>query len=272
MIEPVRDDMSTFTPFLFLLLLTSCAPVPPRVPCDRCEEPDRFVHLLACEQAFNDDYPHPFRHPVRLTSDDWGILLNSVKTQRRSDRVILAGTAGFVSSAFLPEEVVYLSQTLSSAFAQAAPQDCVGFGLKTMISPTVWEVTTGVWFAGENDLYVVFHNYRAKTTVPSVWENLRNSPETSAGGIFYDFIPNDHQSVRQKGGRIRHLIKRDMLEMAIHHKSMLSTSAQSENQHTPESIPQSLRERLGILRQLYDEGLIPDEEYRMKVKELLGHF
>lgn len=259
-----------FTPVL--IFLTYCAPLPPRIPCSSCDEPDGFVYLSTCSQASDDLYPIPFRHPFRLTTDEWQVILNSLRMQSRPNRLILSGTEGPVLPAFLPEEVAYLSHALSSAFSHAAPEDCVVFGLRRPIHQSLWEVTTGVWFAGEEELHAVLTNYLEKTTVPGVWEDLKGSPLRSIGGVFYDFIPNDYQTVRQKGGRIRHILKKDILELAVHYKAMLGTSTQSVGDEKAESIPRSVQDRLRILKQLYDEGLIPDEEYRMKVKELLGRF
>ena len=262
---------STILP-LALLLLTFCAPLPPRIPCSSCDDPDRFVYLSPCNQASDELFPIPFRHPFRLTAEEWQTILNSLRMQSRPSRLLFPVTDGPVVSAFFPEEVAYLRDALPSAFSQASPNHCVIFGLKRLINSSLWEVTTGLWFTGDSELYTVLYNYREKTTVPGIWEDLKRNPLRSTGGVFYDFIPNDYQTVREKGGRVRRSLKKDILEIVVHYKALLNASGWSAGNHNSESIPRSIQEHLRTLKRLYDEGLIPDKEYRMKVKELLAPF
>lgn len=250
--------------------MTACS-TRPVIPCSRCDDPDKFVYLSVCRETSDELYPAPFQHPVRLTADDWRLILASLRVQARPNLYMLSATDGPILSAFLPEEIAYLSQALSSALAQADTEQCAVFGLDRSVNGNLREVTTGAVFVRENELHMVLPNYREKTTMPGRWEELKRMPLKPTGGVFYDFIPDDYQTVREKGGRIRHLLKRDILEIAVHYKAVLSLSEHVVGDPN-KPIQQTVREQLKILKQLYDDGLIPEQQYRTKIKELLDQF
>jgi hypothetical protein len=93
--------------------------------CGTCEEPGRFVRLQAYDsQAFLVNQGG-FSHPLYLSPKDWKPILASIRVY--ADLFFPIETTE--QPAFTPEEIDYLSMTLSRAFAKASSEQWVVFGL-----------------------------------------------------------------------------------------------------------------------------------------------
>ena len=105
-----------------------------------------------------------------------------------------------------------------------------------------------------------------------VWENPLSSQVN-----LYELSPGDHQTIIQdKEGKLR---KATGSELSIAYQSLLLAEPASApvlpNGSSSSPLPQSqskrlsMQERLKTLKQLRDEGLITEEEYRSKRSQLL---
>ena len=248
-----------------------------RIVCGECEDPDRFVRLQASSPGLQRDRRLNFSHPVTLRPEEWKIILSNLRVQRQGEPVIFFTLPkGAISNAWTPDEVDYLSRTLSLAFAQARPTEWVVFGLSRPGPPEVAEIATGGWFMEGAHLHLLLANYRYAVTAPNIrelaWENPLSSQVNS-----YELVPGDHQTIiQEKEGGLR---RPTGSEISIAYQALLlaeplSTSAlpggpssslfpQSQSEHL------TLEERLKILKRLRDQGLITEEEYRSKRSRLL---
>jgi hypothetical protein len=278
--------VAIFTGCLITSLVQGCAgPTHPpravcencRIVCGECESPDRFVRLQVSSPGFQRDHVPNFSHPVTLRPEEWKIILSNLRVQKQGEPVIFFTLPkGAISNAWTPDEVDYLSRTLSLAFAQARPTEWVVFGLSRPGPPEVAEIATGGWFMEGTHLHLFLANYRYAVTAPNVrelaWENPLSSQVNS-----YELVPGDHQTmIQEKEDELR---RPTGSEISIAYQALLlaeplSTSALSGG---PSSslLPQSqsehltLEERLKTLKRLRDQGLITEEEYRSKKSRLL---
>jgi hypothetical protein len=270
------------------LLVEACqtpAP-PPRIACGACENQDRMIGF---QTAPHQNGLQAFTHPFLLSSEDWKLILKSIRVQSQNKMFLLFTTKGTVEPAFTDDEIDYLSATLSRVFAKARPEERVVFALsrtRTSDITDITEVTSGGWFVNGQSLHFVLANYRYAVTMPAVRELLWQDPMWSQAGPFYDFAPGEYQTVLEEEGSPRRLLTSSLPSLSIEYKQLLlaesvsSPTAQKSpppgqlspppSQTSPSSL--SLEERLQILKRLRDQGLITDEEYRTKRQQILDRF
>jgi len=248
-----------------------------RIVCGECEGPDRFVRLQGPSPALQRDRISNFSHPVTLRPEEWRIILSNLRVQRQGEPVVLFTLPkGPISDAWLPDEVDYLSRTLSLAFAQAQPTEWVVFGLSRPGALDVSEIATGGWFVEGTHLHLLLANYRYAVTAPKIREMAWENPLSSQVNL-YELAPGNHQTVIQH--KEDGLLRTTGSEISIAYQSLLraeplSTSALSEGSSSlffPQSQSEhlSLEERLKVLKRLRDQGLITEEEYSSKRSRLL---
>ena len=248
-----------------------------RIVCGECEGQDRFVRLQGSPPALGQDRLPNFSHPVTLRTEDWKIILSSLRVQREGETVLLLSLPkGTISDAFTHDEIEYLSRTLRQAFAIAHPTEWVVFGLSRSREPEVSELTTGGWFMDGSDLHLFLANYRYAVTTPSIRELVWENPLSRQVNV-YELVPGAHQTVIQvqEGG----LLRASANELSIAYQPLLLTepvsqSALPDGSSSPlfrqgQSEQRSIEERLRVLKLLRDQGLITEEEYRSTRSRLL---
>jgi hypothetical protein len=245
--------------------------------CGECEEQDRFVRLQGSSPGLQRDRVPNFSHPVTLRPEEWKIILSNLRVQRQGEPVVLfALPKGPITDALTYDEIDYLSRTLSNAFAKAQPTEWVVFGLSRPRGPEVSEITTGGWFMEGSHLHLLLANYRYAVTAPNVRELVWENPLSSQVNV-YELVAGDHQTVihDKEAGLLRTTVN----ELSIAYQLLLldeplSTSALPNGSSSslllqPQSKHLSMEERLKTLKQLRDQGLITEEEYRSKRTRLL---
>ncbi len=243
-----------------------------RSACGQCEEPDRFVRLQDQSEVRHSAASRQFTHPFVLSPEEWTALLTALHVQRQAEGLLLP--------AFTAEEITYLSNTLSQAFAQAQPREMVVFGLSHLNAYNMTEVTTGGWFADGPSLHVVLANYRKVVTMPGTRQLLWQRPLRPDAGPHYDLVASTHQTIVQDFGVLPSLFSSVPSELSLTYQAILlrdpvETSAPRESPpHSSDMAPtpMSIEDRLRVLQRLYDQGLITDEEYRAKKQQILGQF
>jgi len=248
-----------------------------RMVCGECEGEDRFVRLQGPSPGLRRDRIPNFSHPITLSSEDWKIILSSLRVQRQGEPVLLFSLPkGPISDALRQDEVEYLSRTLSQAFAQAQPTEWVVFGLSRPGALDISEITTGGWFMEGSHLHLLLANYRYAVTAPSIRELVWENPLSSQINL-YELVPGDHQTVIQH--KEDGLLNAPVNEISIAYQPLLLAEPLSKATLPDGSSvtlsPQvqskqfSMEERLKALKRLRDQGLITEEEYRSKRNQLL---
>ena len=162
---------------------------PATIVCGTCEEPGRFVRLQACEsQAFLVNQGG-FSHPLNLSPKDWKPILASIRVY--ADLFFPIETTE--QPAFTPEEIDYLSMTLSRAFAKASSEQWVVFGLSKPVPALGSEMTTGAWYVEGATLHFLLANYRAAVSMNNIRDVLERDPLFEVyGSPRYDFVLTEH--------------------------------------------------------------------------------
>lgn len=263
---------------LFLSVTSVGAATPlTRVACDQCDEATRFVRLQQVADERRSVPPRQVAHPFVLSSEAWTSLLKGLQVQRQAEGLLFHDPPGPVLPAFTPEEIEYLSVTLSQAFGQAQPQEMVVFGISRLNTYNMMEITTGGWFLEGDALHLILANYRKAVTMPSTRQLLWERPLRPDAGPHYDLIAGQHQTLMRDTGGWSGLFSPAPSELSISYQEALpgepvdSVFPQQNRPSSPDGVPPALllEERLRTLKQLHDQGLISDDDYRVKKQQLL---
>ena len=254
-----------------------------RVACGACEDPDQFVRLQT-DPASHSSHGHGrFSHPFTLSPEDWKSILSSVRVQTTKSVFLFFSKKEPDMPAFRKDQVEFLSSTLSKAFAEAQPDERVVFGLTERESPDIMKMTTGGWFVEGADLHLVVANYQFAVTMSSIRDLLTKNPLRPNTGRTFELAAGQHQTLVQDSRAGRSVLDPNPVELSIAYKPLLLAVAESATavQETKISKPSSakpqefapsslkLEERLDRLKRLRESGLITEEEYREKRKQLL---
>lgn len=238
---------------------------PARVACGTCEEEGRFVRIQRYSLEAGTGDPSGYDHPFHLSGEDWGPILETIQVQKLGATFALfPRDLGEVSPAFTPEQVEYLAETLPRAFALAGPQDWVVFALGAPQSGTLTKVTTGAWYVREPLLYFVLVNHEAAVTMPIIRERLDADPLYDVSGSpSFLLLPGEFLQEVDTPRSLLGYFRSDPPTIAIQYRGVLH---EPERPSPPAS---SIEQRLQTLKGLRERGLITEEDYERKKKELL---
>lgn len=265
--------------FLSATLVEAATPMT-RPTCDQCEEVAHFVRLQPVSGESHAASARHFTHPFVLPPEEWTALLGTLQIQRQAEGLLFRDPPGPVLPAFTPEDISYLSVALSQAFAQAQPHEMVVFGLSRLNAYQMTEITTGGWFVDGPSMHVVLANYRQVVTMPSTRWLLWERPLRSDAGPRYDLIPGHHQTMVRESSVISSLFSSPPSELVMDYSAILLSESVEDltRQESPAPLVErgpfstSLESRFRLLKQLHEQGLISEEEYRTKKQQLLERF
>jgi len=251
-----------------------------RPACDQCEETARFVRLQSVSEDSYAASARQFTHPFVLPPEVWTALLGTLQIQRQAEGLLFRAPPGPVLPAFTPEDISYLSVALSQAFAQAQPHEMVVFGLSQLNSYQMTEITTGGWFVDGSSVHVILANYRQVVTMPGTRWLLWERPLRPDAGPHYDLIAGHHQTMVRESSVISSLFSSPPSELVIAYpeillgESVADPTLKESSNPLPEMSPFSIsiENRFRVLKRLYEQGLISEEEYRTKKQQLLERF
>lgn len=255
------------------------------------EEKNRTVRLESHLGQDKKPIEYGYQHPATLTQKDFEKLLSSIYIKRPKTLLgLLIPVLGSKDQepAFSLDEIQFLSQHLPEALAEAKPNQRVTFLLQRPRGMWRQEITSGALFIRKGHLNFILANDRAmldqekNTTVPYEDDPL-NVYEDGA----FEILPGDHQELVKADQKMldqeRSLPKTWLvmdyqkilsLQPAAEPQAVsgpaLQTSPQTQSSEPNPASP--LEEKLGVLKRLREQGLISEEEYQTKKKELLKTF
>lgn len=277
-----RHSLTLLLAFTVVLACQSCLATS-RVEAPVREEPDRFVRVEARYGDPDRGGVARFNHPLVLSEKEWTRLLENVWVRHEPGAIALVSPQEPSVPAFTSEEIAFLSKWLNKAFKHAHSDEWVVFGLTRRRSPELTEITTGGWFVGGDRLYLRLANYRHVVTMLSVRKQLWDDPLQSMEERYYSFAVGDYQSASLVGGGVMGDIRGTSIpQLAIDYGGLLKL-APGVKPVQKSDIPQpaiSLEQgpgtdttkKLRDLKQMRDEGIITEEEYRTKKKQLLDRY
>jgi len=256
-----------------LTLLCQACQSPDRRARHAHEEQERFVRLDVRAGDSSPEGPARFAHPVVLNSAEWTRILAGIRVQLRKDSVLFTRELEPPTEAFTPDEIIYLSRSLSEAFAKARPDEWVVFGMSRVLPSGPNEITTGGWFAEGTRLHLHLANYRHSVTRTVAREQLWNEPLRALAAPFYDVVQDERHTVVQNAGLLSALSSGSGPEIVIKYLPLPAVEKAAPAPATgPRLTPAAAEERLQALKRMREQGLITNEEYREKRKEILGSF
>ena len=230
------------------------------------EEESRYVRFQARYGAGQDGVALKFAHPVALRESEWANLLEHIFIQEQKKLLALDVAQLAPRSAFDADEKRYLAKYLAEGFQKARPDEWVVFYLSHPREPGVVEIDSGGFFVDGERLHLILANYRQPVSMAFIREQIWNDPLRPAAKSFYDVIPQGNQTLQ----RVR---RKDLTQSLLNQVSDLSIdySAQLHNDVSSdgEAVGSSIEDRLRILKRLRDQGLISEEQFRMKQEQLL---
>lgn len=253
-----------------VLLMAGCLKgSPPRNPsCLSCDD----THMVRIQPATKETIENEpgLSHPFHLTRKDWGLVLRSVKV--RSLHLPLFGRSytGAMEPAFNEDEVRYLGESLSQAFQEVTLKEWVAFALSRIGETGLPQLTSGAWFVRNDQLHLKLANYRVTVTLPGIRKEIWSDPLSVQPGIFYELVASDHQGLITD-----HDTRANPFRPAASHLSIdlvaLTGHRQDEVAQPEGTTPavSPLEDTLRTLKRLHEQGLINEEEYQIKKRQLL---
>jgi len=245
--------------------------------------PEGFVRLEARyghgQSHGYDSAGMPFDHPKSFHLAEVEKILKGIRVQPRKGLLTLGATESGPKEAFTESERRLLAPSLVEALAKARRDEWVLFFLSHLRGgdsdhrggPGVTEATSGGFFVEGRQLHFVLANYRHAVSMPSILDQIRDDPLRPAGEAFYELVPRTHQTVQHWDSikakwDLSKPLRASLSEMAIEYQAALALP--DEPLRVPEGRP-SVEERLRTLQRLREQGLITEEEYRLKRQKLL---
>jgi hypothetical protein len=256
------------------------------------EDPYFKVHLKQNPKNEDPLLSPPYQHPLPFNENQMERILGSIQIQyskRKIDR-LFSDQKPEQEPAFSEKEVQHLAPTLAQAFNRATPKDKIHFQYDHRLSVFRGGRSTGVLFVKNDRLHFILGNYRHIPGVKrtAIYRQIKDRIRKSSIGVDNPLNTKDVGNAKLTPGPFQELyaVEDKKLKgrwLVLDYNRLLQSSGPATEEkikkfQLPLSHPPapetglSLEERLRILKQWREEGLISDEEYSEKKQELLKEF
>jgi hypothetical protein len=230
------------------------------------EEENRYVRFQARYGEGQDGVALKFAHPVALGESEWEHLLTNIVIREQKKFLATGAVQPTARSAFDEDEKRYLAKHLAEGFQKARPDEWVVFYLSRPRESGVVEIDSGGFFIEGERLHLITANFRQPVSMAFVREQIWNDPLHPAGDSFYEVVPQQNQTlqtVRRKD--LTQSLLRQVSDLSIDYSAQLRGDVGGDGG----AIGNSIEDRLRALKRLRDQGLISEEQFRMKQDRLL---
>ena len=240
--------------------------------CTQAKDPPRFLdegekHMVRLEKG---DAAAGYSHPAELDLAVWERALRSIVVSHPVSLLkrIFIQKSEIVSPAFTPDEVALLAGLFKTAAERATPEERIAFLLTSSQSHISTELTSGIAFVKGGEIHFVFANHRTALST-------HRHPQVPRDTVLYSYEQDGFRIVAQPNQTRMEsdLLERGQEGIAIDYVAVGAepkpAAAGSDNQESAPLGELKLEERFQLLKKLRDEGLITEEEYTGKKKELL---
>jgi hypothetical protein len=221
-----------------------------------------------------------FDHPAEIAEADLARILESIRIVQPPGFLskLILNSRSVPDPAFTPEEAKTFAKPLAAALRTARPDERVVFFLHHQRSAYKGTTSSGIAFVKDRQLNLVLGRY--------LMGNQPGQPDIAVGGNPFptttdqDFFiaPGPFQTLQDgkeaPGGREFVSPKR---WLRIDYVSLLNPPAPIpapalQTEPAPAAPSSTTEEKLKTLKKLHEDGLITDEEYNEKRKEILKSF
>ena len=262
-----RDAVKVAAYVLAAVSLSSCSQ-PYLVMRTINEEENRYVRFQARYGEGQDSLALKFAHPVILGESEWGQLLTNVMIQEQKKFLSLGAGQPVLRPAFDHDQRRYLAKHLAEGFQKARPDEWVVFYLSRPRESGIVEIDSGGFFVEGERLHLILANYRQPVSMTFIREQIWSDPLRPAGDGFYDIVPQHDQTlqkVRRKD--LTQSFLKQVPDLSIDYTAQLHSDVGDGA-----AAGSSIEDRLRILKRLRDEGVISEEQFRLKQDRLLERF
>jgi hypothetical protein len=242
------------------------------------EGEERYVKVVAFPAVVNDAPVTRLAHPIVLPEANWARILREIYVRPRKRWVTFAEANTVPMFAFNESDQRYLAPHLAEAFSRVKYSEWVIFYLAHTQASEVTEVTSGAFFVQHGYLHLLIANYRYAVTVPLLQQQIRDHPLRPSGESFFEFVPRVKQSTatdhtwdlpKPLMAEFRELmIEMDELLSPVQDSHLAGEPSKSATMDRDEPVT-PFEERLRTLDRLLNQGLITQEEYKLKRQKLL---
>lgn len=256
---------------LSLAWLTGCAS-PSSLSRAVVEEPNQLVRL---EVTYRDG-GQEHSHPAKVTPETLVRVLQSVTVTPHSFLFPnVKNEEG--DAAFSGEPLRFFAQHVSRALSQATPLEEILFYWSEKRDHSIQEITSGSCYIQDQSLHLVFANYRQAISGKLQADQARVNPRRILGGPLYRLQPGARGQI-QPTSQWEHFLETSPQHLVLAYQEVENSTPSSmphSTLQTPSSdatTPSNVQEKLETLQLLRQKGLISEEEYHEKRKQILERF
>jgi len=242
------------------------------------EGEERYVKIVVITEGSNDSIVLRLAQPVVLPEANWARMLGDIYVRPRKRWITLAENNRNPVFAFNEGDQLFLAHHLAEAFSRVKSSEWVVFYLAHTQASDMTEITSGAFFVENGYLHLLIANYRYVVTVPLIQQQIRDRPLRPKGETFFEFVPRHKQSVAtEHTWELPKPLMAEFRELLVEMDALLSPVASTRPEGEPSKVTTTnggesvlpLEERLRTLDRLFSQGLITEEEYKLKREKLL---
>ena len=233
---------------------------------------DSLFEVYLQRTVSKDDQPMDagYQHPISLSPEEIHQLLQSIQIRPQAGilQKVFSESYQEIQPAFSDEEIPRMEAGISKALASATSADRINFRLKHPRGIFTPSITTGVVYVKDDRFALILGNYQyipnpdARDMYNQFLDPLDTQgmqTATIVPGLFQELLQTDRRSLKNRG-------------LSIDYKGLLAFQPQQQLKTQETQTPPDLEEKLTTLKRLRDQGLITEEDYQEKKKELLKEF
>jgi len=237
------------------------------------EDEHRLVRLDVTYRTGGQEHSHP----VTLDPSILKAALEAIEVKGRVS--LLSGRLGkgrsAATQAFSDEQVQLLAPLLAQAFGRASPLEEIVFYINEPRDSHIQEISSGSFYVQGEDLHLMLANYRYAVVGEMMTERARANPLRVLGESWYEVAPGPQGRMEPSGlweGMIgvgpQHLVILNTKDRLPISEALEGTASQEPDEipHQPTSVAEQLR----LLRALRESGLLTQQEFETKQKQVLN--
>jgi len=211
----------------------------------------------------------PFDHPCEWSEEEIKQAFSTVRYTRTSSMAKLLKKDEKNFELFTEEEIDKLAGYIVEAFSRADSDGWVDFSISIFRGQLIigsHYVTDGVMFVKDGKLNIAFRNINQKKAPD---EELNTYDPTKGFRAMVELVKMPGQELREENWVV--MDARDLpqpVKTVTDDDEKIKDGENGEKQKTVQP-EKTVKERLTELQELYDNGLITEEEYNKKRKEIL---
>lgn len=274
--DQARTIISSFGAVLIVSLTTSCSSGPV---FSRTVYEDPTVLVRLDSPLYHAEVSGaPPALTVELTAEDLAEILRSIKIQPEISFLSywVLRKEPQPEPAFPGDDAELLAPHLQAALAKAQPGETAVFFLQRARKDNIPLVTTGGLLIRNNQLVIVLAHVRKPVTTPRKLATARDTPLHPFGEVNFHFVPGAYQATLAGKDLPRSLAATSAPALTVDYRAWLSAlllpSRESPFQTQPGSQAATIEEKLRRLKTWREWGLITDDDYLQKRREILKHF